>query len=114
MKLLSKIILLVGIIGLFSSCSFKADTFLTKFNTFIEEVDSKSADFDQPEWEKTEKKYTKFMDIYKRNESKFTLEQMFEVTKLAGKYRAIQIKWVVQNLKDNVNDAINKLYKKDE
>ena len=54
------------------------------------------------------------MDINKRNESKFTLEQKFEVTKLAGKYRAIQIKWGVQNLKDNVNDAINKLYKKDE
>lgn len=109
-KLISKSSIVLVILLMMTSCSFNPESYLNKFSSFITEVETKCPDYKQEDWKKSEEKFEKLLSVYKENEAKFSTEQKLQVAKLAGKYRAIQLKWGIKYLKDNVNDFIDKIY----
>ncbi|MEG2179218.1 MAG: DUF6565 domain-containing protein [Bacteroidales bacterium] len=108
MKIIKSLVIALTIILGISSCAVTKESYLNKFDTFVENVKENSSNYSENEWQKTEEKFSKLAGAdYKKFESDLTIQEKLKIAKLIGQYRAIQVKTGIKYLKENLEDTLN-------
>lgn len=103
MRLTCALLLLISV----SSCTVTKESYLKKFDSFVEHVKEESPKYDETDWEKAEEKFSQLSGPdYKKFEQALTAQEKLKVAKLIGQYRGLQIKSGFKFLKENIEDAI--------
>lgn len=108
MKLFRHILCIAVIITALTSCTITKESYLKKFDNFVENVKDKSQNYNEEDWTKAEKTFKELSGPdYKKFESELTPQEKLKIAKLIGQYRGIQLKFGLKFLKENIEDAIN-------
>lgn len=85
---LSKTIFILLFLLSITSCAPQSkDTYMERYQNFINEIDEKSKDYSEQDWEKADKKYKKFNeDWYLRFEDDFTWKESIILSKYKFQY----------------------------
>lgn len=104
-----KYIVCIAVITLgLTNCTVTKESYLKKFDNFVEDVQDHSSKYSEADWSKAEKTFKELSGPnYKKFESELTIQEKLKVAKLIGQYRSIQVKTGIKFLKDNIEGVIN-------
>lgn len=98
---------------------FEKKSFLSKYESFVEEVSTKGAGFDDQKWTEMESKFTQFTEVeYPKHQQHLTPEEAKKYNELTGRYygaltrhQASKLKKGLENLLDQTQGALEELRK---
>ncbi|WP_366183615.1 DUF6565 domain-containing protein [Flavobacterium ovatum] len=92
-----------------SSCqSFKKDNFLNSFESFVNDVELNSKNYNKKEWADSDKEYYAYVEIkYPEFRETMTDAEINTTNVLIGKYQALKIKSEILNIKQGLNDILD-------
>lgn len=108
MKMIKHLVFVLVIVLGISSCALTKESYLGKFDSFVENVKENGSDYNEQDWKKAEEKFKKLSGSdYKKFESELTIQEKLKVAKLIGQYRGVQLKTGIKVLKENIEDTLN-------
>lgn len=108
MKIFKHLAVALIVILAITSCAVTKESYMNKFDTFVENVKENSSRYNENDWYKTEEKFNKLAGSeYKKFEPELTMQEKLKIAKLIGQYRAIQLKTGIKYLKENLEDTFN-------
>lgn len=95
---------------LLSSCeSMKKASFLSSYESFINDLKEKGASYDAKKWTETEEKFKQFTEVdYPAIKESLTPEERSKYNQLTGKYYIIYAKKQTSGAADEIKDLLEK------
>lgn len=98
---------------------FEKKSFLNEYASFVEEVSTKGATFDEQKWTEIESKFVSFTEVdFPKHQNLLTPEELKKYNELTGRYygamtrhQASKLKRGLENLLDQTQGALEELRK---
>jgi hypothetical protein len=94
-----------------SSCITNKTTYLNKYTDFVETVEADGSSHSYSKWKRLEKKFEKYSQTdLNRFKGDMTGKEIAQAGVLYTRYRAAQVKYGIQNIKDGI-EVIKGIFK---
>lgn len=94
---------------LFISLSCSKEEKIEKLSDRIENAENNSKNYTKTDWDKLQKELDDFEKYYDENKTDFTEDERRKANNLLGKYYALKAKQELDNMKENIKDAGQRL-----
>lgn len=107
MKMKSILLVAVLMLFVFNSCADSKDSYIKKFDKFIENVKNDCSNYTEVDWEKADKTFKDLTDTqYQKFRAELSEDDLITVTKLKASYVSLQLKRGAATVKKEVKKAV--------
>ena len=76
----------------------------TRMNEFVDNVEKNYINWSQEDWDRSEEKYSKFIEEYKQNYDSYSLDEKAAINKEIGRYKGILVKQGLEGAGQKIKD----------
>lgn len=106
---MKKLFFLLFLLVAVTACGQTKQSYLADFEKFVNDIKHSAEQYKDSDWVKADHQFADFKETYKKHSNELTAAEKTEIAKLDSAYTALKIKKVGNEMKEGIDDTIEKV-----